>query len=128
MTAGIAGLPQNGGVTSQSFINNCDRSVEVSCCNVSVGEFSIADSASINDAGITVPGSESNQKFSMVSSFYTEDEKHVIVLKLVGVTERGVQYVAPVTVQAKPTCQTCGRVNKATSKFCSECGTSLVIL
>jgi tRNA(Ile2) C34 agmatinyltransferase TiaS len=64
----------------------------------------------------------------MVSSFYVEDEKHVIVLKLVGTTEKGVQYVVPVTVKAKPKCQTCGHVNKATSKFCCDCGTSLVIL
>lgn len=83
---------------------------------------------SVSDAGITVPGSESSQKFSTTSWFQTEPEKHVIVLKLVGDTDTGVQYVAPVTVRAKPKCQTCGRVNKATNKFCSECGTALMVL
>jgi hypothetical protein len=83
---------------------------------------------SVIDAGITVPGSVSDQKFQSVNSFPTETETHVIVLQLLGQTEDNVQVVKPVTVKAKPKCSTCGRTNKATAKFCTECGTSLTIV
>ena len=81
-----------------------------------------------NDAGITVPGSISDQKFSTASWFATEAEKHTIVLKLLGETADNKPVTAPVTVKHKPTCVTCGKQNKATAKFCSECGTALVIV
>lgn len=81
-----------------------------------------------NDAGITVPGSVSDQKFRTVSSFLTEAETHVIVLKLLGQTKDNVQVTKPVTVKMRPRCVTCGRRNKATAKFCTECGTSLQIV
>ena len=82
---------------------------------------------SFNDAGITVPGSKSEQKFSTASWFATETEKHSIVLKLLGEDPNNKPIVTPVTVKAKPKCVTCGKQNKATAKFCSECGTSLEI-
>jgi hypothetical protein len=88
----------------------------------------VSSKQSSNDVGVTVPGSVSDQKFQMVSNFQLESEKHVIVLKMLGETEGGKPVVEPVTVKAKPSCSSCGRVNKATSKFCSECGTSLVIV
>ena len=80
------------------------------------------------ETGITVPSSISEQKFNQVSLFPTESEKHVIVLHLLGETENNRQVVKPVTVKAKPKCSTCGKVNKATAKFCSECGTALEIV
>lgn len=83
---------------------------------------------SFNDAGITVPGSESDQKFSTVYGFNGDGVKHAIVLKLLGENPAGQVIQQPVTVKAKPKCVTCGKVNKATAKFCSECGTSLVIV
>ena len=81
-----------------------------------------------NDAGITVPGSISDQKFVTTSSFPVEDETHVIVLKMLGQTKENVQVRKPVTVKAKPKCTSCGLTNKATAKFCTECGTSLQIV
>lgn len=86
-----------------------------------------ASSRTLNDAGITVPGSASTQKFTEVSHFQT-DPSSVIVLKLVGETETNKVVSAPVTVKKKAECTTCGRLNKATSKFCSNCGTSLEII
>lgn len=80
-----------------------------------------------NDAGITVPGSRVSQTFTPVYGFNSELQSHVIVLKLVGKTGNE-EVVAPVTVKMKPTCITCGRKNKATSKFCAECGTSLELV
>ena len=88
----------------------------------------IANQVFFNDAGITVPGSISDQKFKTVSRFLKEQEVHVMVLKLLGETSEGTPVIQPVTVKAKPTCTSCGRVNKATAKFCSECGTALQIV
>lgn len=80
-----------------------------------------------NDVGITVPGSRSDQKFQTAGWFPTEVEKHTIVLKLLGETEDNRPVTKPVTVKHKPKCQTCGKQNKATAKFCTECGTALEI-
>lgn len=80
-----------------------------------------------NETGITVPGSKSEQKFSIASWFATEVEKHNLVFKLVGDLGDNKPVTKPVTVKAKPRCVTCGHQNKATAKFCSECGTALEI-
>ena len=78
------------------------------------------------EVGITVPGSESRQQFHSASGFALEPQSIVIVLRLRG--EVGGQPVAaPVTVNAKAVCDTCGKSNKANSQFCSACGTSLVV-
>jgi hypothetical protein len=88
---------------------------------------SINTSCQVNDVGITAPGSVSDQKFTKGNYFPTESISHVIVLKIVG--ELNQQLIKePVTVKNKPTCESCGKVNKATAKFCSECGTSLTII
>jgi hypothetical protein len=82
--------------------------------------------AAVSDIGITVPGSISNQPFREVLGFSTELEEHVMILRLSGVI--GEQLVVqPITVKTKPKCITCGHQNKSTSKFCTECGTSLNI-
>lgn len=84
-------------------------------------------SAPINDVGITVPGSKSEQKFATATWFATETEKHNIVLKLLGETPDNKEVRQPVTTKHKPKCVTCGKQNKATAKFCTECGTALEI-
>jgi hypothetical protein len=81
-----------------------------------------------NDVGITVPGSLSTQQFTTVAPLNLETEKHVIVLQIKGETEQNKPVVVPVTVKVKPKCQTCGKVNKSGSKFCSNCGTSLDVI
>lgn len=107
-------------------------------CSVSdmaVGSSISASSASMQslnaapqtETGITVPGSKSEQKFVTASWFATESEKHNIILKLLGETEDNKTIREPITVKSKPKCQTCGKQNKATAKFCSECGTALTI-
>ena len=78
-----------------------------------------------NDVGITVPGSKSTQSFTTVTTGLMESEKHSIVLKLLGETPDNKPVLKPVTVKAKQKCDTCGKVNKAHSKFCVECGTAL---
>lgn len=79
------------------------------------------------ETGITVPGSKSEQKFVTVSNFTCEPEKYSIVLKLLGETADNKEIREPITVKHKQKCNTCGKQNKATAKFCSECGTHLTI-
>lgn len=82
---------------------------------------------SFNDAGITVPGGLSEQKFSTVSSFALEAEKHSMILRLLGETPNNKPVTKPVTVKQRTKCSTCGTQNKAHAKFCSKCGSSLVL-
>ena len=63
-------------------------------CRSSYSTTNIATSAVVNSVasvasttGITAPGSISDQKFSTVSSFKVESEKHVIMFKLIGTVE-----------------------------------------
>jgi hypothetical protein len=79
------------------------------------------------EVGITVPGSVSSQSFTWGSSFPTDGVKHTMVLRLLGEVDSK-PVVAPVTVKHKPTCTSCGKVNKASAKFCSECGTGLQLV
>ncbi len=77
--------------------------------------------------GITVPGSISSQQFVQVSDFPLDGQEHILVFKLVGkVGEKPVE--KPVTVKTQPVCTSCGTKNKATSKFCRECGTALTLV
>lgn len=87
-----------------------------------------AKAAVENDVGVTVEGSVSDQQFRTVSSFLTEAETHVIVLKMLGATKDNQPVKEAVTVKRKIKCKTCGHVNKGTAKFCAECGTSLQIV
>ena len=101
--------------------------------NMAVGATLTASSAQAFNAapqtetGITVPGSKSEQKFVTVSDFICEPEKHNIILKLLGETPDNEVVRKPITVKHKQKCNTCGKQNKAASKFCSECGTALEI-
>lgn len=88
----------------------------------------IATSATVNDAGITVPGSVSDQQFKTVGGFPVEATKHVMVLRMLGETDTGTLVSKPVTVKTKPKCVTCGRLNKSGAKFCTDCGTGLEIV
>lgn len=83
--------------------------------------------SAVSDVGITVPGSESHQQFVNVAGFPLESQSTVIVLQLRGEVG-GVVVATPITVQHKPTCTTCGKVNKAMNKYCVECGTALILI
>jgi hypothetical protein len=116
------------GVATNSTITYSSNSMSVASAAPSLqtsGEVHTYTAQAENDVGITVPGSKVDQKFTTVNSFPLETEKHVIILHLLGETESGKQVVQPVTVKAKPKCSSCGRVNKANAKFCTECGTAL---
>jgi hypothetical protein len=87
----------------------------------------ISDINSFNESGITVSGSKSEQRFTYVSSFPLRPEKNNIILKLLGKMPTDLEVKQPITVKHKPKCITCGKQNKQLSKFCVECGTSLVL-
>ena len=77
--------------------------------------------------GITVPGSESGQRFYAASSFQTDPQSEVLILRLCG--EVGGRVVErPVTVKTKAVCSTCGKSNEALAQFCSVCGTALELI
>lgn len=82
----------------------------------------------IDDSGITVPGSRSEQEFHSAAPFKVHDNSEVIVIRLRGEVA-GKKVIKAVTVKTKATCGTCGRVNKkGVNKFCSECGTALEVI
>jgi hypothetical protein len=58
--------------------------------------------SSVNDKGITVEGKESNQSFTYGNIGWLEDEKHVIVLQLIGGNK------TPLYVKDKIQCKYCG--------------------
>jgi hypothetical protein len=97
------------------------QSVNNSCFNET------SFNASVNDIGITAPGSVSDQRFVSGAWFATESQSHVIVIHLRGeVADRRVS--KPVTVQRKLSCVSCGLSNKSSSQFCSRCGTGLELV
>ena len=83
---------------------------------------------SANETGITVEGSKSNQKFITTVWNGSIGGVNVLNIKLLGETEENKKIREPVTVKTKLECKTCGTVNRATSNFCSECGTSLQLI
>ena len=89
--------------------------------SVSLNSVNVSAQAN-NDIGITVPGSKSTQTFQTTTVGALDPVKHNLVFKLFGGT-----VPKPITVKHKPKCVTCGTQNKATAKFCIECGTALEI-
>lgn len=116
-----------GGLTRSCFNTAggiSGQSVHVNNVQSASGTFNMSESSvktSTNDVGITAPGSLSDQKFVVGEYFPTESTSQVLVLHLVGTHSKS----QPKTVDVKPVCQTCKKHNKATSQFCSRCGTSL---
>jgi hypothetical protein len=84
--------------------------------------------ASLYDAGITVEGGMSDQTFKTTTWNGGLLGENVINIRLLGETEDNKIIREPVTVKTLLQCKTCGTKNKTSSKFCSECGTSLQIV
>lgn len=111
MTNAVGPSPFRGLVANaQLAIDNCEPVLAMAAC--------------ANEVGITVAGSESDQKFHVTSGFRHTYVRQIMTLQLAGAVNQ-VPVKEAVTVQAKPKCKVCGRVNKATSKYCSECGNNL---
>lgn len=108
--------------TGNSMFTPAQTSIQ--CSAAGAGDAFVNCATAQSDIGITVPGSASTQKFQEVADIISDGIKHVMVLRLLGQVNE-VKVSKPVTVKHKPTCTTCGKVNKATNRFCSECGTAL---
>jgi hypothetical protein len=126
-TSTTAGEPVTKGILRGATLNATASVASASVATNAVNTAYTAQAAVQNEVGITVPGAHSSQSFKTAAWFPVESTKHVIALKLLGESPEGKKVEAPVTVKAKPKCETCGRTNKATAKFCSECGTSLIL-
>ncbi len=115
----IGGIYPQGGILRSmgdvSYSTKCSATYDATSVNSAHGL--------LNDVGITVPGSHSTQKFTTTYLGALEPAKHSMVFKLLG----GEAVKEAVTVKHKPKCVTCGKQNKATAKFCTECGTALEI-
>lgn len=112
------------GFDSPQFGTTCSvNSVTASATSATMDWMDAEMPRSMNDVGITVPGSKSEQKFSTTYVGALESTKHSMVFKILG----GEAVKEAVTVKHKPKCVTCGKQNKATAKFCTECGTALEI-
>jgi membrane protease subunit (stomatin/prohibitin family) len=139
-SANIRGAVDDGGGMAQAmnatFSANAVSGSNAAYNSATMDSFSTLDSTETaapaevtvtNDVGITVPGSKVEQKFHTVYGFKSEAQSHVIILRLAG-RAGAINIVAPVVARAKQKCTTCGHVNKANAKFCSECGTGLEIV
>lgn len=78
------------------------------------------------DVGITVPGSRVSQQFTPVYGFTAEPTSSVIILRLAGRSGDD-EIKKPITVATKQECVTCGKINMMTSRFCTDCGTALLL-
>ncbi len=114
----------NGNASTQLLSKGRERGIDCYAASMNCG-ISVANLNHFQpqaNSGITVAGSRSDQQFGFDTKFRTyENEKNNIILKLIG----GEQIKEPITVKHTPTCITCGKKNKASSKFCSNCGTAL---
>lgn len=125
-SAGEPAMKTSGGLRSRLTKSaGPTRSIKAQAMNFSKSAVRMEEE-SLNDAGITVAGSESNQQFHWASSFPVHEISDVIVLKLRGRVGEA-KVVQAVTVKTKKTCTSCGKKNKSSVKFCAECGTSLQV-
>jgi len=128
MRSTTAAAPKSmSGTVTCSSASYAATNMAVGSATINASSVQAFNAAPQTETGITVAGSKSDQKFVTASWFATESEKHNIILKLLGETPDNEAIRKPITVKAKPKCVTCGKQNKATAKFCSECGTALEI-
>lgn len=107
-----------------TFYNSISPSC-ISTTNVSLDNLDNNLLDNVNESGITVKGSISNQKFSEGYIGELLPEKYVITLQLKGINEDQ-KIEKPLVVSNKIKCETCGTNNNGKNKFCAECGTSLI--
>lgn len=78
----------------------------------------------VSSPGITVEGSQSFQQFGTAHASALETNVHSMVILLKGVTAEHAYVKAPITVEYKKQCSSCGRRWK-NMEFCPKCGTAL---
>lgn len=122
-----AGATKGSGVLRSANFASTVNSTACAGAGYTTMDWSQAQNQQQQESGITVPGSESSQKFTNGSWFATEYQTDVLVFQLRGeIAGKPVQ--KPITVAVRPRCVTCDSVNWATAKFCSQCGTALQLI
>ncbi|MNC08168.1 hypothetical protein D3C81_610090 [compost metagenome] len=120
----------NTTVETQSLSKGLTRGVSDSSTSHAVmdgfGFDSIDSFVPLEDEGITVKGSKSNQSFRKGSVGQLETEKHVLILRLKGFTNAGNEVKEPLTVNTKLQCSSCGKIHDSNNQFCGRCGTALL--
>ncbi len=106
-----------GGEPESTF---CSRSLTSSSIECATKSF-----APRSDEGITVKGEKIKQHYSYGNIEALESAIHTIVLHLKGQTAGQKKVKKAITVKAKLGCETCGRKNRSTNKYCYNCGTCL---
>lgn len=118
-----------GGRYTSNIRSGLNASLEKSVSDINTNAtLSASVALSVNETGITVEGSKSNQKFNTTLWNGSIGGTKVLNIKMLGETEENKKVREPVTVKTKLECKTCGTLNPATSNFCSECGTSLQLI
>ena len=108
-------------------VNNATLSMERGTKGFTDNSGTMDFMSQLSDAGITVPGSVSNQEFRSVQGFAVEPETHVIIIKMVGEVQN-VEVTKPITVKTSNKCPTCGFLNNYRANYCSRCSTALLIV
>lgn len=80
--------------------------------------------SAVNDSGITVPGAETKQQFSIGQVGALENVKYNIIINLKGVLFSNNKNKS-ITVKTKLRCPTCGRRWSSSLKYCGNCSTYL---
>jgi hypothetical protein len=100
------------------------QSSEVVSCNfMCTGE--VPTSAPAAEEGITVRGSESEQKFMQALSFECDTPEEPIIIRICGVVGGSVKVEKPITTKSKLVCPECKKSHKSHANFCSRCGSAL---
>lgn len=82
----------------------------------------------LSEEGITVKGSKTDQQFHYGNVGTLETSSSVIIIKLVGGTEKAgrvIKVKKPITVKTRIQCPTCGKKWKPIMSFCGRCSTAL---
>ena len=105
--------------------SNCLRSGScVQPMSVSSITFDSCDEP-LQDEGISVPGSVSNQSFIYGNIGELEENKTVLILQLKGFKLDGNSIKEAVTVKYNIICKYCGKKNDSLNKYCGNCGAYL---
>ena len=115
----LCGKPDYSGISESQSYNT------INCSSLSEDSCFISNLTSSDDLGITVKGSECDQKFQSTYVGELEEQVHTIVLRLSGYAEENRKVEEVIGARDKQVCLTCGRKNDNESKFCSRCGTFL---
>lgn len=111
------------GLSGDIQVTNCVNSTEMS----KYADVPMATPAP--DEGITVKGQNIDQQYKTGYIGMLEPNKHVMIIRLKGTaTVAGEKVVVPVETKTKIQCPTCGIMAKSGTKYCSNCGTNVVVL